>query len=689
MKCEFRLDVGSVLAALLLVGPASTAQAAGAGSSGRFTVARYLELQSADSPRISPDGTQIIYTRSSVNTQDDEPEKSVWIVAADGQHHRFLARGSGAVWAPDGRSIAYVAEGRPKGKQIFVLHLSMPGPATQLTSLEQDPSDLHWSPDGRLLGFTMEVPSKEEWSVDLPQAPEGAKWAATPRYTERLHYRRDGIGLTDRAYRHLFVIAADGGAPRQVTTGDWSVGESVYEYVNAVDWNFTTDGRSAIVEGYKEGDPDHNDQDCHIYSVDLATGATRRLTMTPGGWRRPAVSPDGKTIAYVGFTKNDASYRVADLWTMSMDGSHATLRSRGLDREPQNLEWAPDGHTLYFTAEDHGAVRLYSWSLHGGIRPLTGDAQVIMSPSAARGAVAVVQSDFRSPPDVELIDPRRPEAARKLTHLNDQLLRAMALSSAEEIHVGSTGGARIQGWVVKPPDFDSSKRYPLLLEIHGGPYAMYNVAFNPSFQNFAANGYVVLFINPRGSTGYGSAFSDAIAKHYPGPDYDDLLAAVDAVLKLGYVDTARMYVAGCSGGGILSSWVIGHTDRFAAAAVRCPVTDWISLAGETDVPFYTYSFFRKPFWEDPSDWLEQSTLMHVGNIKTPTLLMTGELDRRTPIPQTEELYTALRYRGVPAALLRFDGEFHGTERKPSNWMRTQLYMMSWFRKWAGAANAAN
>lgn len=680
--------MGSALAALLLASSVPLAQGAEAGGPAQFTVGRYLDLQSADSPRISPDGTQVIYTRTSVNTQDDEQETSVWIVGADGQHHRFLAKGRGAVWAPDGKSIAYVAEGRPKGKQVFVLHLTVPGPASQLTTLEQDPADLHWSADGRLIGFTMVVPRPEEWSIDLPKAPEGAKWAATPRYTERLHYRRDGVGLTERGFRHLFIVAADGGAPRQVTTGDWSIGESVYEYVRAVDWNFTPDGRSAIVEGYREGDPDHNDQECYIYSVDLATGATRRLTTTTGGWRRPAVSPDGKTIAYVGFTKNTASYKVADLWTMSIDGSNATLRSKGFDREPQSLEWAPDGSALYFTAEDRGSVRLYSWSARAGIQPLTRGAQVILNPSAARGTVAVVQSDFRSPPDIELIDPRRPQAARKLTHLNDEVLHGMALSNAEEIQVDSTGDARIQGWLVKPPGFDSSKRYPLLLEIHGGPYAMYSVAFNPSFQNFAANGYVMLFINPRGSTGYGSAFSDAIAKHYPGPDYDDLMASVDAVIKQGYIDTGRMFVAGCSGGGILSSWVIGHTDRFAAAAVRCPVTDWMSLAGETDVPFYTYSFFKKPFWEDPSDWLEQSTLMHVGNIKTPTLLMTGELDRRTPIPQTEELYTALRYRGIPAALLRFDGEFHGTDRKPSNWMRTQLYMMSWFERYGAKMPAA-
>ncbi len=213
------------------------------------------------------------------------------------------------------------------------------------------------------------------------------------------------------------------------------------------------------------------------------------------------------------------------------------------------------------------------------------------------------------------------------------------------------------GWIVKPPSFDPSKKYPLILEIHGGPFGNYNVGFNYMFQNFAANGFVVLVTNPRGSTGYGSEFINGIDHNYPGPDYDDLMAGVDTVVGKGYVDQSRMYVSGCSGGGVLSSWVIGHTDRFAAAAVRCPVIDWLSMAGHTDVPLFTYSFFKKPFWEDPSDWLAHSSLMSVGKVTTPTLLMTGVLDRRTPMPQTEEYYAALKVKGVPVKLLQFNEEY--------------------------------
>ena len=204
---------------------------------------------------------------------------------------------------------------------------------------------------------------------------------------------------------------------------------------------------------------------------------------------------------------------------------------------------------------------------------------------------------------------KQPGQVTKLTDVNGDVLQGKQLADVEELHYTSSGGAHIQGWLVKPPGFDRSRHYPLIMEIHGGPHGMYNVGFNYMFQNFAANGFVVLYVNPRGSTGYGSEFANGIDHNYPGPDYDDLMAGVDTVVGSGYVDTSRMYVSGCSGGGVLSSWVIGHTDRFAAAAVRCPVIDWISMAGHTDIPLFTYSFFKKPFWEDPQAWLRESSLM--------------------------------------------------------------------------------
>jgi len=360
--------------------------------------------------------------------------------------------------------------------------------------------------------------------------------------------------------------------------------------------------------------------------------------------------------------------------------------SGDFDRDPVNIRWAPDGSGLYFDADDRGARNVAFASLVGGVKTLTVGRRVLSFDSMSKNMIAAgISADADHPQDVVKVDLKQAAAGGpgvvKLTDVNGDVLQGMQLGAVEEITYTSSGNAKVMAWVTRPPSFDASKKYPLILEIHGGPFASYNVAFNYMFQNFAANGFVVLTVNPRGSTGYGSEFINGIDHNYPGPDYDDLMAGVDAVIAKGYVDQTRMYVSGCSGGGVLSSWVIGHTDRFAAAAVRCPVIDWISMAGHTDVPLFTYSFFKKPFWEDPSDWLAHSSLMAVGKVTTPTLLMTGVLDRRTPMPQTEEYFQALKMRGVPVKLLQFQEEYHGTGTKPSNYIRTQLYMMSWFNQW--------
>jgi dipeptidyl aminopeptidase/acylaminoacyl peptidase len=356
------------------------------------------------------------------------------------------------------------------------------------------------------------------------------------------------------------------------------------------------------------------------------------------------------------------------------------------------VEWSSDGNGLYFTADDRGTSNLWYVPIGGTPRRLTSGDHMLTGFALGRNTGAAVVSSYRSPPDIVRLSLARDAKSASLTPLtsvNEDLLARVALGDVERVTYTSSGNTTVDGWVVKPPGFDASKRYPLIMEIHGGPHGMYNTAFNYMYQNFAANGYVVLYTNPRGSTGYGSAFGNAIMHAYPSVDYDDLMAGVDTVVARGYVDPQRMYVGGCSGGGVLSSWVIGHTTRFAAAAVRCPVIDWLSFAGQTDIPLFTYNFFDAPFWEKPEQWLKQSSLMYVGNVKTPTLVMTGELDMRTPMPQSEEYYSALKMRGIEAVLLRFAGEYHGTGSKPSNFMRTQLYMMSWYQKHGGTPAAAS
>ncbi|HEX4934951.1 MAG TPA: prolyl oligopeptidase family serine peptidase, partial [Gemmatimonadaceae bacterium] len=322
----------------------------------------------------------------------------------------------------------------------------------------------------------------------------------------------------------------------------------------------------------------------------------------------------------------------------------------------------------------------YFAPLSGSVRQVTKGAQVLTTTDIGKAGIAVgVASTATKPNDIVTFAVARPEP-KQLTAVNDDVLEGKRIGAQEEVWYTSVDGARIQGWIVKPPDFDARKKYPLMLEIHGGPHSMYNVGFNFARQNHVAEGYVLLYTNPRDSTGYGSAFGNAIKNAYPGKDFDDLMAGVDTVINRGYVDPQRMYVFGCSGGGVLTAWIVGHTDRFAAASSNCPVTNWMSFVGTTDGPGW-YRNFEKPFWEDPSEHLRRSPIMYVGNVKTPTMLMTGVLDLRTPMPQTEEFYMALKYRKVPTAMIRFNNEWHGTSSTPSNFLRTQLYLRSWFERW--------
>jgi dipeptidyl aminopeptidase/acylaminoacyl peptidase len=501
------------------------------------------------------------------------------------------------------------------------------------------------------------------------------------------------VGFTKSGYLHLFAVSADGGTPREITKGDWSVGSRFDGQVGAVGWDWSPDGKTIVVAAIDDKNPDMVYRTSSILAVDVATGAKHRLTSQDGSWDDPVFSPDGRKIAFSGFAMVKASYQAAELFLMNADGSGAQ-KITSLDRDPGGIQWARDGSGVYFNVAQQGTSNMYFAPATGsGAIAVTSGTHMLGASSVSRGGVgAGVRSSFTEPPNVVRIDAtkRGVPNTTQLTHVDEDLLSRLKLATEERITARSTNNTQVEGWIVKPANFDPSKKYPLIFEIHGGPHGMYNVGFNTVYQNFAANGFVVLYTNPRGSTGYGSAFGNAIYHNYPGPDYDDLMAAVDATVAKGYIDTDRMYVGGCSGGGVLSSWVIGHTDRFAAAAVRCPVIDWLSFAGHTDIPLFTYAWFEKPFWEDPKPWLDHSSLMYVGNVKTPTLLMTGELDMRTPMPQTEEYYAALKMRGVPASLLRFEGEYHGTGSKPTNWMRTQLYMMSWYDQWSkkGAVQAS-
>ena len=637
----------------------------------KLSLESYLDMESVSNPQISPDGRQIVYTRGWVDKINDSRESSIWIMNADGSKNRFLVDGSSPVWSPDGTRIAYTARGEPQGSQIFVRWMDAEGATTQITRVEQGPGGMQWSPDGRWISFSMSVADHESWNIRLPGRPEGAKWTADPRVVTRADYRQDRQGFTDDGWRHVFVVPAEGGTPRQLTDGNWNH--------SSAEW--TPDGRELLFSALRVEDAEREWRESEVYSVDVASGTIRQLTHRKGIDTNPLPSPDGKLIAYMGDDWHDDTYRNNKVYVMGRDGSTPRVISGDFDRQSGGYVWAADGSGLYFTANDAGSSNVRFLSVNGGVRDVTTGVHMFsigsISPS---GTLVGTMSSFQEPGDVYAFDVRRPGDMRRLTRVNEDVLAGVTLGDVEEIWYESLDGFRIQGWIVKPPDFDSSKKYPLMLSIHGGPHSMYGVGFNFGWQEHAANGFVVLYTNPRGSTGYGSAFGNAIKNAYPGKDFDDLMNGVDLVVSRGYVDDQNMFVYGCSGGGVLTSWIVGHTDRFAAASANCPVTNWLSFVGTTDSPGWYRNFANLP-WEDPSEHLRRSSLMYVGNVKTPTMLMTGVLDLRTPMPQTEEYYEALKMVGVPTAMVRFNNEWHGTSSTPSNFLRTQLYLREWFKRW--------
>jgi dipeptidyl aminopeptidase/acylaminoacyl peptidase len=639
----------------------------------KLTLDRYMDMESVSNPRISPDGSQIVYTRGWIDEVNDRRKSSLWIMNVDGSKNRQLLEGSGARWSPDGTRILFVKQGDPAGSQIFVRWMDAEGATSQITRLEKGPSNARWSPDGNWIAFTSRVDASADFAgVKLPSRPEGAKWTGEPKVVERARYKRDRTGYIDTGWMHLFVVPAEGGTPRQLTDGEWNH--------NGVAWS--PDGAEIYFTSHRADDWDRpsNWQESEIYAVTVATGELRRLTNRRGPDGQPAPSPDGRLIAYRAGDEHQDTYRNQQLYVMNRDGTGSRLISGDYDRQSGGLQWAPDGSGLYFNVSREGYRSLHFVSLDGGVTQLTEGKQLLTMSSFSKDGTAVgTIASAHEPGDIYRFLLRNPRDATRLTEVNADVLHGVTLGEVEEVWYES-GDFRVQGWIVKPPNFDPSRQYPLMLAIHGGPHGMYNGGFRFAFQEHAANDYVVLYTNPRGSTGYGTAFANAINHDYPGADMPDLMKGIDEVLARGYIDADNLFVYGCSGGGILTSYIVGNTDRFRAASANCPIVNWMSAMGTSDAISYARTF-EKPFWEDPTEWMDRSSIFYVGNVTTPTMLMTGERDLRTPMGQTEEYYQALQYVGVPTVMMRFQGEWHGTSSRPSNFMRTQLYLRKWFEKW--------
>ncbi len=646
---------------------------------GRLSVDHYLDWEFVSNPQLSPDGKRVVYERAWIDKINDRRASEIWLMDVDGTRNRFLLDGSSPTWSPDGTRVAYVKEGEPEGAQIFVRWMDAEGAVSQVTRLTESPSSIQWSPDSRWIAFNMLDPADLDpaWSIDMPDRPEGADWTAPPRIVERLNYRRDGSGFSPLGFRHVYVVSADGGTPRRLTSGDYDHG--------APQW--MPDGQAIVFSGLRMEEAEYQYRESALYSVDVTTGSIEELTTRKGSETNPVPSPDGRYIAYQGNAFSWDTYTESELYVARADGSGSRVIAREMGRGLSNVTWADDGSGLYFTAGMRGTSNLWFAPLDGEPRSVTEGNHMLSTTDIVGGAAVGTRTSYHEPGSLITYRLSDPADIRTLKSTNEAILADVALGEVEEIWYPSVDGLMIQGWINKPPDFDPNREYPLILRIHGGPHSMYNSGFDFKNQDHAAHGYVVLYTNPRGSSGYGSEFGNAINYAYPSLDYDDLMVGVDSIIARGYIDERNLFVYGGSGGGVLTSWIVGHTDRFAAAVAKAPVTNWISFVGTTDGASW-YFDFEKHFWEDPSEHLERSSIMYVDNVKTPTMLMTGERDLRTPMEQTEQYYRALKLRKVPTAMVRLTDGWHSRSYPPTNFVRVQLLLRNWFERYRVGSAAA-
>jgi dipeptidyl aminopeptidase/acylaminoacyl peptidase len=643
-----------------------------------------FDLQWVADPEVSPDGRSIAYVRRSFDIKTDHPRGVVWLVGSDGAHARPLSSATSSAaprWSPDGTRIAYLGKEADGSTQLYVYWVQS-GATAAISNFTESPAGLAWSPDGRRIAFTMPVPAEHKpMRVELPEAPKGAKWADPPKLIDRMVFRVDGEGYLPNVFSQLFIIGADGGAVRQLTHGDYD-----HQGTPA----FTADGNSVLIAANRRADADYEPLDTEIYRVDLSDDSIHALTDRRGPDHHPVVSPDGKHIAYLGFDDKRLGYQATQLYVMDIDGSHSRSLTPALDRDAADPHWTGDSRQLMFQYDDHGSSKIASIDLAGKMRILAADVggnDITRPYSGGSFSVAAGPSPrfayTKAAPlaPAALATGTSPRDIATLTALSDPLFQERTLGALEEISFDSSvDHRRIQGWIVKPPGFDSAKKYPLLLEIHGGPFAMYGPSFAAEIQLYAAAGYVVLYLNPRGSTGYGEEFADLIHHDYPDNDYGDLMSGVDAVLARGYVDPQRLFVTGGSGGGVLTAWIVGHTDRFRAAVVVKPVINWASFVLTADMTNYFYRYWFEGFpWDDVQSYWKRSPLAYVGNVHTPTMLMTGEADYRTPSTEAEQFYEALKLRKVDTALVRVPNASHDISARPSLLVAKVAYVLAWLK----------
>ncbi len=653
-----------------------------------FSYLDVFNLQYVSYPQISPNGDWIVYRRMGFDIMKDRSVGNLWMIKTDGSQHQKLSTRegseSGPQWSPLGDRIIFSSSTNGEGSEIFMYWVAS-GKIAKLTQLPFSPSSITWSPDGKQIAFSMNVEKAAPVIAKMPPRPKGANWAQSPRITDRLKHEADGRGYIPPGFNHIFVMPALGGAPRQITSGD-------FQHRGQLSWS--ADGSKIYFSGNRNADWEYDFRNSEIYAVEVETGTITSLTNRKGPDNSPLVSPNGKYIAYIGFEDKVQAYQVGKLHVMNADGSNQKSISDNLDRSVSNVIWDAENTGLYFTYDDKGNSKVAHITLKGKVTKLADNmgGTTLGRPYgsgsfsvAKNGTIAYTHSRPEYPAELAVLAAKGKEPS-KITSLNDALLNYKTLGKVEEVNYKSTYDQRnLQGWVVYPPNYDASKKYPFMVENHGGPILNYGDRFSVEMQLYASAGYIVFYPNPRGSTSYGEEFGNLLYNNYPGQDYNDVMDGVDFCIKKGIAHEDQLFVTGGSAGGIMSAWMIGKNNRFEAAVVAKPVMNWISKTLVAD-NYYGYANSRYPGqpWENFENYWRFSPLSLVGDIQTPTMVMVGMNDLRTPPSEAKQLYHALKLRKIETVLVEIPGASHGIANRPSNLITKIAHTVAWFDRYRTA-----
>ena len=685
-KLEHKMSLKHWIGAILVgsvAAPAAMAETDTEDDRRKFTAERVFDIEYASDPQISPDGETIVYVRRSMDKLTDRDRGDIWTIDVKSGAHRPLITGGASAgaprWSPDGSMLIYTTA--TDGKPDLRLYYFDADRSVSLGQFSYGPGNATWSPDGSHIAFTMFTPGTTPSFATPPAKPKGAEWSEPVRVFDDLQFRFDGAGYLQEGATHVYTLPVNGGTPRQITDGDANFGSPAW--LNA---------ETLLVVGNDAEDRDLDPIESEIYAVSLSDLSRSALTTRDGPDLSPTASPDGSKIAYLGYDDLVKSYQQADLYVMNADGSEPTEIAADFDRSFSAVAWHPNGRSLIAQIENAGVLDVISVSMDGTVETLITNVggTSIGRPYASgsftvsntrRPVMAYTAGSPDRPAEIAVTGSRIED--RVLTDLNSDLLDHLDMATIEEIKVPSRhDGLEIEAWVALPPGFKADGSAPMIMEIHGGPFAMYGPYFASEIQRFAAEGYVTVYVNPRGSTGYGADFAMAIDLAYPGYDYEDLMSVVDALVERDYVSEDRLFVTGGSGGGILTAWIVGKTDRFAAAATVKPVINWMTMALSADIAqFVRRHWIRQDPWENPDAFLDLSPIMLIENVVTPTLVMVGEEDWRTPTWEAEQFYTALKLKGVDTALIRVPGSPHYIAGRPSRLIAKTDNIMGWFAKY--------